>query len=122
MCIFLLTYFIPGFPFHLGASIGLFIGSLLRLLIRSDNFLTDITWHEEKLQLHWLTTFLTHKTATYSVHELVKLDYKKRNFFTREFDEIQLKKKYELLDFLIIEKTTTNKAREIERSLQPELS
>lgn len=81
----LTNYFISKFPFSKWVGIGLVIGSLIWVGFNSDKHLTEVSLKEEKLEFHWFTAFLNHKTTKHDINEIIEIiemNFLKRNFIS----------------------------------------
>jgi hypothetical protein len=94
----------PTFIFNLGITIGLFIGSILRLFIIDRRYLTGFAIEDDVLTISYLTQFVREKSLTFSQDEVFHIEYKKRGWLRSDFDYLSFSHKNMRERFYLLDK------------------
>lgn len=109
----IINHFYPEFPFSKWVGLGLFSGSLLGTLFHYQKYLTNIKLTGQQLELEWMTSSLRLNTIEYDLNNIRELSFLKRNFISRDNNQLIVKAELSKQTFLLLDNDLKEKVEEI---------
>ncbi len=117
LVIYSIAFFYNQPPGLKAIAIGTFTGFLLNLLFWPKSFVNSIGFDKTQLRLNLKNQILKKEEKVYSFDELSLLEFKKKVFFVRDFNELRFLHKGSHLKFKLIGKKAEERAKALVKSV-----
>jgi hypothetical protein len=107
---FIVKEYYHDFFFNQFVALGLFLGSLLKLVI-ARKFLKDLIIVDNVISIDYYNQLMIKKSLTLSLLDIQNVEYVNKNWLLDDFDKLNLKTSKDILTFNLTTKSIKEKAK-----------